>query len=106
MGARPRGLEPIVVADGLERTYHVGDQSIRAVHTMDLEVYPGELVAIQGRSGSGKTTLLNLLAGLDTPTTGRVLFQGQDLSHLSEREMTEIRRIENTQGEITTNVVA
>jgi putative ABC transport system ATP-binding protein len=76
----------------VERSFQVGSQTIRAVHDLDLEVYRGEVVAIRGRSGSGKTTLLNLLAGLDTPTGGRVLFRGQDLADLSDGEMTEVRR--------------
>jgi putative ABC transport system ATP-binding protein len=57
-----------------------------------LEVPKGELMAVVGRSGSGKTTLLNLLSGLDQPTQGKVLFQGSDLSTLSESELVELRR--------------
>jgi ABC-type lipoprotein export system ATPase subunit len=57
-----------------------------------LEVYGGEVVAIMGRSGSGKTTLLNLLAGLDHPTRGQVLLDGQDLTRLGEAQVVEVRR--------------
>jgi putative ABC transport system ATP-binding protein len=57
-----------------------------------LEVYGGEVVAIMGRSGSGKTTLLNLLAGLDHPTRGQVLLDGQDLIRLGEAQVVEVRR--------------
>ena len=53
---------------------------------------PGQFVAVVGRSGSGKTTLLNLIAGLDQATSGVVLFEGRDLSQMSEKELTEIRR--------------
>jgi len=55
-------------------------------------VNPGEFIAVVGRSGSGKTTLLNLLAGLDKATSGKVLLEGDDLSEMNERQLTEIRR--------------
>ena len=57
-----------------------------------MTVSPGQFIAIVGRSGSGKTTLLNVLAGLDKPTSGQVLFEGEDLAQMSEHELTEIRR--------------
>ena len=63
-----------------------------AVKDVNLEVIRGELMVILGRSGSGKTTLLNLLGGLDRPTNGQVFFEGQDLSSMSEMELTEFRR--------------
>jgi len=84
--------EPLVEARKLGRTFSLGGEKIRAVHDVDLEVNSGRLLVITGRSGSGKTTLLNLLAGLDSPTFGTVYFQGQDLSKLSEWELTQLRR--------------
>jgi putative ABC transport system ATP-binding protein len=59
---------------------------------LDLCVAPGELVAIVGESGSGKSTLLNLIAGLDTPDTGRILVSGQDLAALDDDARTRLRR--------------
>jgi len=59
---------------------------------LSLEVFPGQLVVITGRSGAGKTTFLNLVAGLDQPTSGNIRIQGQDLSRLSEWELTQLRR--------------
>ena len=63
-----------------------------ALTDVNTVVLPGQFMAIVGRSGSGKTTLLNLMAGLDKPTTGSVLFEEQELSNMKERELTEIRR--------------
>ena len=84
--------EPLVSARNLERIFTVGSEQVRAVHGIDLDVSSGQLVVIAGRSGAGKTTLLNLLAGLDLPTSGTVHIQGQDLSKLSEPELTQLRR--------------
>ena len=63
-----------------------------ALRDVNMAVHPSQFIAVVGRSGSGKTTLLNLLAGLDKPTSGTVLFEEQDLSQMSESELTEIRR--------------
>lgn len=82
----------LVTTQALERVFKLGSEKIRAVHDVDMEVAAGELLVIIGRSGSGKTTLLNLLAGLDTPTSGTVTIQGRDLAELSEGELTKLRR--------------
>jgi putative ABC transport system ATP-binding protein len=82
----------LVTATNLARTFLIGSEEVHAVHDVNIEIVSGKLLAITGRSGSGKTTLLNLLAGLDTPTSGTVLFEGQDLSKLAEWELTELRR--------------
>ena len=84
--------QSIVATIGLGRTYSLGAQEVMAVRDVNMEVYPGQFIALVGRSGSGKTTLLNLIAGLDRPTAGTVLFEGSDLSEMSERQLTEIRR--------------
>ena len=82
----------IISAASLVRSYSSGGATVRAVDGVDLEVEAGELLAVTGRSGSGKTTLLNLLSGLDRPSEGTVLFQGQDLARLPEKELVELRR--------------
>ena len=82
----------LISTQKLGRTFIIGSEQIHAVHDVDLEVESGRLMVITGRSGSGKTTLLNLLAGLDTPTAGKVYFEGQDLTALSEWELTQLRR--------------
>ena len=86
------GLRPIIVATGLWRTYRLGAEEINALRGVDMTLYPGEFVAVVGRSGSGKTTLLNIMAGLDRPSGGQVLFEEQDLARMSEVELTEVRR--------------
>ena len=83
---------PLVSVRNLERIFSFGSERIRAIHDVDLEVFSGQLFVITGRSGSGKTTLLNLLAGLDRPTSGTICIDDQDLSKLSEWELTRLRR--------------
>ena len=86
------GLRPIIAATGLWRTYRLGAEEINALRGVDLTLFHGEFVAVVGRSGSGKTTLLNVMAGLDRPTGGHVLFEERDLAQMSEDELTELRR--------------
>ena len=73
------------------RHYRMGDTIIRAVDGVSLEVPAGEFVALLGSSGSGKSSMLNLIAGLDTPTTGRVIVQNRDLAKLSREELAKYR---------------
>ncbi len=82
----------IITAAALSRAFESGGSTVMAVNGVDLEVRTGELLVVTGRSGSGKTTLLNLLSGLDRPTSGAALFQGEDLSRLPERDLVELRR--------------
>ena len=88
----PNSGPALVRTEGLIRIYHVGDRQVKALESVNLELYPGKVVALRGRSGSGKTTLLNCIAGLDQPTSGRVWFQDQDITHFSERELVKFRR--------------
>ena len=74
------------------KTYHLGEVSIHALHDASFEVEKGELVVIVGPSGAGKTTLLNILGGMDTLSTGRVVLDGQEISALSRKQLTEYRR--------------
>ena len=66
---------PLITTVDLWRTYLLGSEEINALRGVNFSVMPGQFIAVVGRSGSGKTTLLNILAGLDKPTSGRVMFQ-------------------------------
>jgi len=81
----------MLIADSLTKEYRSGDRALAVLRHVSFTIPHGELVAIVGPSGSGKTTLLGLLAGLDTPTTGRVILDGDDLSQLSEDARARVR---------------
>lgn len=76
------------------RTFRQGDMDIHAVDHVSFTMEKGEMLAIVGQSGSGKTTLLNLLGGIDKPTSGKVLLNGQDIHSLSDEEAATLRRRE------------
>jgi len=82
--------DPVIAARGLKKTYQ-GPQPVPVLLGVDLEVRPGERIAIMGRSGSGKSTLLHLLGGLDAPSEGQVLIQGRDFSRMGEAERGQVR---------------
>ncbi len=84
--------ESIVTCDNLVKIYKVADLEVVALQGLDLEVVPGEMMAIVGASGSGKSTLLNILSGLDVPSAGRCIVDGNDLTRLSEAQRIAYRR--------------
>jgi putative ABC transport system ATP-binding protein len=81
-----------VMAGGLVRRYGEGDTAVEALAGVSLGIETGRLTAIMGPSGSGKSTLMHLLAGLDTPTEGTVVIDGIDITGLSEKKLTTLRR--------------
>ena len=78
--------------DNVGKTYHMGEVEIHALHDTSFKVEKGELVVIVGPSGAGKTTLLNILGGMDTLSTGRVMLDGREISALTKKELTNYRR--------------
>lgn len=84
-------MEYVIRAEGLGKTYAEGNMHTPVFDGLDLEVVPGETVAIVGASGAGKSTLLHLLGGLDIPTAGEVYVDGQRMSSLSDTERGQLR---------------
>ncbi|MBZ0233461.1 MAG: ABC transporter ATP-binding protein, partial [Deltaproteobacteria bacterium] len=82
---------PVMEVVGLARRYGDGDAIVHALRGVDLQIYPGEFVAIMGPSGSGKSTLMNLLGCLDVPTAGVYRLQGEDVARLSRDRLAEVR---------------
>jgi putative ABC transport system ATP-binding protein len=83
---------PILIAEGLGKRVQTDEGPLDILHDVSFTVKPGEAMAIVGASGSGKSTLLGLLAGLDTPSSGRVLLEGQDLTPMNEDQRAQVRR--------------
>jgi len=84
--------EVVFRARGLTKTYRMGEVEVAALRAVDLDLYQGEFVVILGPSGGGKSTLLNILGGLDTPTSGEVVFRDHLLTGANENELTRFRR--------------
>ena len=82
----------ILEAHDLSKVYDMGEVRVRALRSVDLKLYCGELAVLLGASGSGKSTLLNILGGLDRPTSGTLKYKDYDLSHADDEELTEYRR--------------
>jgi putative ABC transport system ATP-binding protein len=83
--------DPVLVAEGVRKTYRTDAGEVRALRGLDLSVGAGELVAVTGPSGSGKTTLLNCLSGIDEVDAGRILLEGHDLAAMTDAQRTDHR---------------
>lgn len=82
----------ILRAENLKKTYQMGEVTLVALHSVNIEITKGELIVILGPSGSGKSTLLNILGALDTPSEGKVYFEGDDISKGNDDDLTLFRR--------------
>lgn len=83
--------KPIISIKNAWKTYHVGEVDVHALRGLDLDIYPGEFVAIQGPSGSGKSTAMNLVGCLDVPTSGHIYLEGEDIALFHESDLAQIR---------------
>src|SRR5688572_2547558 len=83
---------PAVAATAVTRRYGDGESAVDALRGVTLEVPAGQFTAVMGPSGSGKSTLMHLLAGLDTPSAGTVLIGGEDITKMSDKQLTKLRR--------------
>ena len=83
--------QSLLSARGLKKTYVLGKRTLEVLRGVDVEIARGDFVALRGTSGTGKSTLLHLLGGLDTPNAGQIIFDGQQMSRFSDRELTHFR---------------
>jgi putative ABC transport system ATP-binding protein len=88
----PHRTTPAVFGQNLTKIYGTGEAEVRALDDVTVSFDQSQLTAIMGPSGSGKSTLLHCLAGLDRPTSGRVVIDGQDLSDMNDKQLTQVRR--------------
>ena len=85
-------MQPIIDMQGIVKRYYIGKPNeLEILHGIDLQVYPGEFVAIVGESGSGKSTLMNIIGALDRPTEGGYTLDGVDITRAKDRELSVIR---------------
>src|SRR4051812_27347479 len=82
----------IINAHNLQKQFTIGDQAIRALDQVSIQIPPGQFVAITGPSGSGKSTLLYMLSGLDKPSGGQVIVAGSRLDTMRRKELARFRR--------------
>ena len=84
--------QPLIKCHELKRDYKMGEVTVHALRGLELCVNPGEFITLLGPSGSGKTTTLNLIGGLDKPTGGQVVVQGEEITRYNERQLADYRR--------------
>ncbi len=84
----------IIHLENIMKSYFMGNQSIDALKSVNLEIYKNEYVALMGPSGSGKSTLMNILGCLDSPTSGRYVLNGNDVSKTNDNDLAEVRNKE------------
>ena len=88
----PADAAPAVAAEAVSRRYGHGEATVHALRGVSMSVPAGQFTAVMGPSGSGKSTLMHLLAGLDRPTDGRVHIGGEDITRMSDKQLTKLRR--------------
>ena len=84
-------MEKIVELKNVSKVYKIGDNEFKALDNIDLSLNKGEMIVILGPSGAGKSTLLNLIGGMDTPTSGNVVIDGENISNYNEKKLSNYR---------------
>lgn len=84
--------EALLEIKNLKKYYGKGDSLVKALDDVSFNVYKGEMLVLLGNSGCGKSTLLNIIGGMDSPTDGQVLLNGEDITHYKDRELTKYRK--------------
>jgi putative ABC transport system ATP-binding protein len=85
------GQVPLIRVDNVHKSFLMGKEAVQALRGVTLDVMPGEMVCLMGPSGSGKTTLLNIIGGLEEPSRGHVIVDGENIVALSEDRLSEMR---------------
>lgn len=81
----------LIHIENMKKIYNPGENEVRALDGIDLDIEKGDLVAIVGHSGSGKSTLMNMLGCLDTPTSGKYVLDGQDVASMTDNQLADVR---------------
>lgn len=84
-------MEEIIELKNISKVYKVGDNEFKALDNIDLSINKGEMVVVLGPSGAGKSTLLNLIGGMDTPTSGKIIIDGKNIAKYNENQLSEYR---------------
>ena len=84
-------MEKIVELKNVSKVYKIGDNEFKALDNIDLELNKGEMIVVLGPSGAGKSTLLNLIGGMDSPSSGKVIIDGENISNYSENKLSDYR---------------
>ena len=84
----------LIHIENMKKIFNPGENEVRALDGIDLDIEKGELVAIVGHSGSGKSTLMNMLGCLDTPTSGKYVLDGQDVASMTDNQLADVRNKE------------
>ncbi|HEY4334642.1 MAG TPA: ABC transporter ATP-binding protein [Puia sp.] len=87
-------LIPIINLENIQKSYYMGKQALPVLKGVSLDIQKNEYVALMGPSGSGKSTLMNILGCLDTPTSGKYILNGQDVSKMPDDDLADVRNVE------------
>jgi putative ABC transport system ATP-binding protein len=91
MSENGNGRKAVITVRDLKKVYQMGEHEVHALRGISADIYEGDFVSIMGPSGSGKSTMMNMLGALDQPTSGTYLLDGEDVSHMTDDQLAEVR---------------